>query len=1012
MFTKPCIRSAVILLSVIFLSVGPQPVLAQEKTPPPPQYDPGVVNRPSTNTFHLPQSPLSSQPGNVANPTTLPLGQSGFTLRPVDSYGVVTEGYLEDTQHLNYPYAVATDGDTVWIADTNGNRAVHYQKDGAYLGQIGKAGFRNYYADTDLETVYDVATDGSGNVYLVDMFSSHVAIFNSAGAFIRNIGQSWNNGSTNDLLNNPFGVVVDSNGFIYVADSGNCRVQVFKPDGTYQTTLGETGVCASDNTHFSTALRHMDIFNNQLFVADAANHRVQIFDISSPNTSIPYISSLGVSGLSDNDNSHFNWPTGVAVNSGLIYVADMNNQRIQVFDQSTMAYQATLTGPSASDTFSYPSDVETDASGNLYVADNGHARVIQFDASLVHERDYGIKDVPYITDLKHYNRPSGLAFGSTGNLYITEDWGNRLVILDKNGNPIKAIGEPGVYGSDNAHFSGPQGVAVSPGGEVYVADTGNNRIQIFTAAGLYSRTKGEFGTGNVQFNQPSAVAFGLDGSIFIADSSNSRVQVYDAAFNFKRSITGFQYPRDLAVDTQGNLYVLDRGGQSVLIYNKSLQYLRSITGTDGNSWMDFAAFGNPTSIAVDAAGRVYITCAWGSRLLVFDSNGAFLTAYTISGDQMGENRQIEGMAFDSHGQLFTASSLNHRIQIFAQGIPGWRQASLNGFGDTRIHQILSLAVHNGQLFAGADYFDDSNNGHSDLYYSANGKNWTGIGFDFGAGAATLLSYKGYLYLGTWDNKLWRSADGKTSWTQINTDWTGTTGNTGFGTLVTFNDTIYATLWNETTGTQIWRSNSGDTGTWNMVIAGFGSPHANGAISSAVFNGQLYLGVGNWIDSSPFIERTTNGTSWEKVGETTFRATAANVVSALAVFNNKLYAYTIGNGASKVWISSDGSNWQANSAFTLPDQSTNDFGSLEVYQNDLYLIAGNPDKGLEVWRTEDGSNWVQVINHGLNGPEHQNTWFDSATVVFNSNLYFADSNYSNGAAIWSMTHSIFLPLTIR
>ena len=45
--------------------------------------------------------------------------------------------------HLNYPYGLTTDGNNVWVADSDGLRAVKYTNDGTYLAQIGKSGFRD-----------------------------------------------------------------------------------------------------------------------------------------------------------------------------------------------------------------------------------------------------------------------------------------------------------------------------------------------------------------------------------------------------------------------------------------------------------------------------------------------------------------------------------------------------------------------------------------------------------------------------------------------------------------------------------------------------------------------------------------------------------------------------------------------------------------------------------------------------------------------------------------------------
>ena len=71
--------------------------------------------------------------------------------------------YFDDTAHLNYPYGVTTDGTNVWIADSDGLRAVKYGSDGTFVSRIGKTGFR-YGTGQSLEFVADVGVDGEGNL--------------------------------------------------------------------------------------------------------------------------------------------------------------------------------------------------------------------------------------------------------------------------------------------------------------------------------------------------------------------------------------------------------------------------------------------------------------------------------------------------------------------------------------------------------------------------------------------------------------------------------------------------------------------------------------------------------------------------------------------------------------------------------------------------------------------------------------------------------------------------------
>ena len=186
--------------------------------------------------------------------------------------------------------------------------------------------------------------DGSGNVWVVDAGTGHVAKFNSSGAFLSELGVPWTHGTDNSHFMYPVSIAFDAAGNIYVSDGapwtsyvlgtvanpiapGNQRIQVFDSSGAWIKTIGVTGVSGSDNTHFNGP-RHIAINGNLLYVADTGNNRVQILNISNPS-SPTYVGTIAPAGA-----NQFNNPSGVAVDSNYIYVADTENSLVKVFNKS------------------------------------------------------------------------------------------------------------------------------------------------------------------------------------------------------------------------------------------------------------------------------------------------------------------------------------------------------------------------------------------------------------------------------------------------------------------------------------------------------------------------------------------------------------------------------------------------------------------------------------------------------------------------------------------------------
>jgi tripartite motif-containing protein 71 len=263
------------------------------------------------------QPPIPTGSGvNVATgPVTL--GEAGFNLRYLGTYGTSEAAYLEDTTHLNYSYGLWAGGSEVWVADSAGNRALRYTSDGTFQQQIGRAGYPASYEGISLEWIADVSLDGSGSIWLVDKLAHHLVRFSPAGQFLAEVGEAWVSGTDNAHFSGPESVAFDAAGNLYVSDTNNHRVQVFDPAGNWLQTYGITNQPGAGAEYLNTP-RHIAIDDsNHLYIADSGNHRVQIFDVTDPLT-IALAATLGISGSAGSDNGHFSTPTGVFVDASHI----------------------------------------------------------------------------------------------------------------------------------------------------------------------------------------------------------------------------------------------------------------------------------------------------------------------------------------------------------------------------------------------------------------------------------------------------------------------------------------------------------------------------------------------------------------------------------------------------------------------------------------------------------------------------------------------------------------------
>jgi len=244
-------------------------------------------------------------------------------------------------QFLNPTGIAADSSNNVYVADIGNYRVEKFDSNGNYLTQWGNYGGGNGQFDVP----YGIAVDSSNNVYVTDLGNDRVEKFNSNGNYLTQWGGY---GSGNGQFNYPAGVAVDSSNNVYVGDGNNDRVEKFTSNGTYLTQWGSSG---SGNGQFLGSYGVAADSSNNVYVTDIFNNRVEKFT-SNGN----YLTQWGSYG---SGNGQFNYPEGVAVDSSgnFIYVADNDNDRIEVFVNNPNIVPPIITSQPVSQVFSVGANV-------------------------------------------------------------------------------------------------------------------------------------------------------------------------------------------------------------------------------------------------------------------------------------------------------------------------------------------------------------------------------------------------------------------------------------------------------------------------------------------------------------------------------------------------------------------------------------------------------------------------------------------------------------------------------
>lgn len=298
-------------------------------------------------------------------------------------------------------------------------------------------------------------------------------------------------------------------------------------------------------------------------------------------------------------------------------------------------------GTGASARFSQPYGAAVDSTGNVYVADAGNNEIrliTPAGAVSVYAGSTVAGSADGAASAAGFFAPRGVAVDAAGNLYVADTSNSTIRKVTPSGTVSTLAGSPGTFAYADgtgpaAMLNAPLGVAVDTAGNVYVADTNNFVIRKITAAGVVTTVAGAAGAQGyldgpaaaARFNYPSGVAVDGAGNLYVADSFNQvirkitpagTVSTLAGAVNAPLSLDGtgtnaaFLRPTGVAVDSAGNLYVADTAGDTIRLVTPS-GVVTTPAGAPGAPGYEDAAgtaarFYNPTGVAVDAKGDVYV----------------------------------------------------------------------------------------------------------------------------------------------------------------------------------------------------------------------------------------------------------------------------------------------------------------------------------------------------------------------------------------------------------------------
>ena len=593
-----------------------------------------------------------------------------------------------------------------------------------------------------------MVVDASGNTYIAvpaaqEVFKVDIAgnlsVFAGEGYSTTNPKQFDGQAATKGSLNFPNGLAIDAAGNIYIADTGNQLIRKVDTTGIMTTVAGvgtvctpSTGACgdggkatsAMFNSPFGVAV---DTHSN-LYIADSGDNRIR--KISGGNIST--IAGTGVpcakptTACGDGKTAVtalLNNPLGVTVDKGgNVVIADSGDHRVRavlttgiidplVGNGNVCNIQAGTCGDGGKAQVAQlttPWQIYVDATETLYIADAPENRIRKVTQNFVIASVAGTGTAGFGGDggaakAALLDGPRGVFSDGAGKLYIADSGNQRIRNVVSNN--INTIAGGGLGGDGSAATSGILGadhaVATDAAGDLYIADTANNRIRKVTPGNPPGNITTVVGTGSAGYsgdnqpatqatlNGPDGLALDASGNIYIADTLNGVVRLVNASSGNITTVAGngqpclsgncgdggpatqanLTQPTTVALDGSGNIYIADFAANRVRMVDSSgnISTLADANGSvcssgtspcgDGGPAVN-AQLNGPFGVAADGAGNVYIADQGDNRVRVV--NNGMINAYAFTGatGESGDAGPALTAAFSSPQYLSVDSHSN------------------------------------------------------------------------------------------------------------------------------------------------------------------------------------------------------------------------------------------------------------------------------------------------------------------------------------------------------------------
>lgn len=261
------------------------------------------------------------------------------------------------------------------------------------------------------------------------------------------------------------------------------------------------------------------------------------------------------------------------------------------------------------------------------------------------------------------HRPTRLALGPNGNLYVSDAKVGSVFIYDAN---LQVTGEL-------KDLDSPVGVAVNSAGFIYIGNSRLGRVEKYNPQG---QRIAAIGQGMIRM--PTDLTLDQAGNLFVADPDSNVVWVFKPDGTALKPIRKGDLKSPMAVEIafnpngsgQQELYVADKGNYLVKVFDLQGNLLQSFGGFPtkggmmGTTWTWKGKFVQIQSLAMDAQRRLHVLDIYMNRVQILNPvTGAYIADYGQYGSEPGQLKVPQDIIINHAGDVIVAKSDNKRVEV-------------------------------------------------------------------------------------------------------------------------------------------------------------------------------------------------------------------------------------------------------------------------------------------------------------------------------------------------------------